>query len=492
MIVLGGGDNGLLCAAQLAKAGANTLLLERRGNVAGNLITEEFQGPYRFDLTAPYAIMLGERAPCHRELGLAELGVAYVTPEVQIAFHHSDGRALVFHRDPEKSAAAIGRFASADAETFRRMYREFRDLSEEILIPSLSNSDAGDVSAALKDGPTPLAKRLSEVSQMSPVELIDSYAYESSEVREALLYLATFWGLAPDQRGVGHIASLWVYCLLNSSIVRGGNISVARALYQSFLESGGDSEYEVNVEQLLVEAGKLVGVRLESGREIRARAVVCAAGLEDEQPSPDDMARNLTAYGNTSLLTCHYGYRGEAPVYRSAAFDPDSNEAFIHVFGIQRPGDVKTVYQTVESGEIPAGHGRALCATQFDEFHAGFSHVHGPLQTLRFEVPAPAQLDSDSKTLRTSWRDAALATWRQYADNVVDGPLSYDNVITPTDIRRRLPGFKLAPHGENNVEGLYMGTGSTYPGGLIYLTTGSCAADRVARDIGFQLTARSG
>ncbi|MGH3639596.1 MAG: phytoene desaturase family protein [Mycobacterium sp.] len=515
VIVLGGGDNGLVCASYLARAGAKTVLLAGPGesDVIGNLRTEEFQGPYRFDLLPPYMLTMGERAPCHIDLHLAQQSLAYVTPAVQIAFHHADDRALVFHRDPEKSAAAVARFSAADAQRFLAMYGEFRLLCEEILIPSLYAPD-GDTGVAAQFGSTDLGRRLADLSARTPIDIVDDYGFESPAVREALLYLATFWGIDPDAAGIGQVAVLWVYCLLNSSIVRAGNVAAARALYQSFLASGGDSPGNARVDRILVENERASGVRLENGREIRARAVVSTLNAEETffdligaNQLPIGMAEACHAWQwqEASMLGCHFGYRGEAPSYRAAAFDPDANEAYLHIFGVEEAGDVEAICETIRAGAIPRGHGRAICATQFDEFHAGFGQVYGPLQTLRFDVPVPVRLtDGEWHDTRAACRQAALDLWRHHAKGVVDGPLSYSGVVTPVDLHQRLPSFKLGSfmggkytidrmgYGgirsagsryRSEIPGLYMGGASTHPAGLIHFAAGYNAAGVIAGDL---------
>ncbi len=515
VIVLGGGDNGLLCAAYLTKAGANTLLLERKKDwdSAGNLCTAEFQGPYRFNLLPPYMVMLGERAPCHADLQLAQQSLAYITPPVQFAFHHKDGRALVLHRDAEKSAVSIARFCPTDAPRFLSMHTEFRQLCEEILIPSLYTAE-GSAGVVAQLAATDLGKRLASLAAQTPSEIVDSYGFESPQVREAMLYLATFWGLNPKQAGVGQLSVLWLYSLMNSSLVKSGNLAAAKALYQTFLEQGGDSPIDVRVERILVENSKAVGVRLSDGREIRARAVVSTLDVEQtfvELVGEGQLSANLAQachaweWQESSLLSCHFGYKGAAPSYRSAEFDPDANQAYIHVFGVEQSGDVAAIYSAISQGMIPAGHGRAVCLTQFDEFHAGFGHVGGPLQTLRFEVPVPGRLKGrEWKQAHAECLQAALELWRGYASSVVDAPLSYSRVFTPHDLQRILPSFKQGSFagGKYSVErmgyagsrpvcsayrseiaGLYMGGASTDAAGLIHFAAGYNAAGLVARDL---------
>ena len=518
VIVLGGGDNGLVCSAYLAKAGAKTLLLQnqKQWDVAGNLLTEEFQGPYHFNMVPPYMIMMGERAPCYGDLDLAGQSLAYITPEVQIAFHHQDDKALVFHLDPEKSAASIARFSEADADRFKKLYDEFKELSEEILIPALYVPD-GDQGVAANLPKTSLGKRLAEIAGQSPSQIIDSYGFESPRVREALLYLATFWGLDPEGPGVGQVVPLWVYRLLNSSLPKAGNLAAGRALYQSFMQHGGAYPGLDHVERILVKNGKAVGVLLKDGREIHAKAVVSTLNVEetfidliDENALSEDTVLSATnwEWEIGSLLSCHYGYVGEAPTYKSATFDPDANNAYINIFGIENTGDVERVYNDVRVGEVPEGHGRAVCLTQHDFFHAGYTHTFGPLQTLRFEVPAPGWLfRGEWESSRRAYLDTAKQVWSRYANHVVDGTLSYGGVLTPADLEQRLPTFKQggfkggrytvdrmgfegtrpsAAGYTTDIDGLYMGGMSTHPGGLIYFAAGYNAASVVAKKLGLK------
>jgi len=75
-IVIGGGPNGLICAAYLARAGHSVLLLERRHETGGGLNTDEYHG-FRLNLHATYH-MMAERMPAHHDLDLAGLGVRYL------------------------------------------------------------------------------------------------------------------------------------------------------------------------------------------------------------------------------------------------------------------------------------------------------------------------------------------------------------------------------------------------------------------------------
>ena len=64
---------------------------------------------------------------------------------------------------------------------------------------------------------------------------------------------------------------LWVYRLLNASIVRGGNYAARGGRYnQCFLENGGDYPGDIKIRRILISDGKAVGVELLDGSTIRA------------------------------------------------------------------------------------------------------------------------------------------------------------------------------------------------------------------------------
>ena len=106
VIVLGGGPNGLVCAAYLARAGRKVLLLERRFETGGGLNTDEYFG-YRLNLHAVHHLM-AERMPAHQDLGLEALGVRYLRAPVSAAFPLPDGmwrcpNRQIRHANPERT-----------------------------------------------------------------------------------------------------------------------------------------------------------------------------------------------------------------------------------------------------------------------------------------------------------------------------------------------------------------------------------------------------
>lgn len=115
-VVIGGGHNGLTCAAYLAAAGLEVCVLERSSVVGGAAITEEFHPGFR-NSVASYTVSLLQ-PKIMRELGLAEHGLRIVPRRIQNFVPPIDGEALTLHAAPALGAAAIARHSKRDAERY--------------------------------------------------------------------------------------------------------------------------------------------------------------------------------------------------------------------------------------------------------------------------------------------------------------------------------------------------------------------------------------
>src|SRR5580700_7166147 len=92
IVIIGGGHNGLVTAFYLAKAGFKPLVLERRPQVGGAAITNEFHPGFRCSTLAHSAGPI--RADIVRDMQLEKLGVRFITPEASVTALSPDGRAL--------------------------------------------------------------------------------------------------------------------------------------------------------------------------------------------------------------------------------------------------------------------------------------------------------------------------------------------------------------------------------------------------------------
>src|SRR3972149_4100573 len=158
-IIIGGGPNGLVTAAYLVRAGAKVLILEKRRELGGGAASDN-HGGFVYQPHATYMVM-GDLFPGYKDLKMAEDGVKILIPEVQAAILTKDGGALVFYRDPEKTAQSISKFSAEDAKSYRVLYQEMKEIFDEILYPATYTYPmaALDQFALFAKSGLPIAKR---------------------------------------------------------------------------------------------------------------------------------------------------------------------------------------------------------------------------------------------------------------------------------------------------------------------------------------------
>src|SRR5437764_8601428 len=112
-VIIGGGHNGLTCAAYLAGAGLKVMVLERRAVVGGAAVTEEFAPGFR-NSAAAYTVSLLQPKVI-RDLRLADHGLKIVERPYSNFLPLPDGRAFRLGGGLERTQAELARFSARDA-----------------------------------------------------------------------------------------------------------------------------------------------------------------------------------------------------------------------------------------------------------------------------------------------------------------------------------------------------------------------------------------
>ena len=166
-VIIGGGHNGLVAAAYLARAGRRTLVLERRTALGGAAGTEEIFPGYRVEVGAQDGGFF--RPEIARDLELASHGVRYLEAPATVLALLPEGRSLTLWRDPAKAKTEIARFSPADALRYPDYLDFMRRMSGQLeamvglVPPRLSGNSrgrsccpgfAGPSASAVSDGAT--------------------------------------------------------------------------------------------------------------------------------------------------------------------------------------------------------------------------------------------------------------------------------------------------------------------------------------------------
>ncbi|MCG7854410.1 MAG: NAD(P)/FAD-dependent oxidoreductase, partial [Methanoregulaceae archaeon] len=432
--IIGGGPNGLICGAYLARTGLSVVILESRHETGGGLDTLEFAG-FRYNPHAVYH-MMADYMPAYRDLSLKERGVRYIYPDVQAAYINPAMNPILFYRDPESTARYLAaNFSPADGDAYRTMYADFREFSEKILMPLTYVPPVPFIEQTqiLNNAADGVGKRYNEIAEMTPIDMIDSYGF-SDPVTAALLNFFLMWGMSPYE--VGFIFPLYVYRMTSAALVAGGSHRLSSAIYRAFCEAGGEVMDRAEVARVVTTNGRASGVVTRDGVEVRAKVVVSTADPRqnfldffEEGDIPGDLAESARnwQWEKESFFGAHVALAGP-PVYTGTESAPDANRAMIAYLGIDGVDALLDHVEELTAGRLPTRlMGHATVASLFDPLMACPGCHSGRWESL---VP----YDADWDAIKHDYGRLCVEEWKRYAPNL--DPLNV-MVYPPTYIAQK-------------------------------------------------------
>jgi phytoene dehydrogenase-like protein len=287
-VIVGGGHNGLVTAAYLARAGKKVLVLESREVLGGCSVTEEVWPGFRVSTAAYLTSLLQERII--RELELPKYGYQVDAKDPAFFSVYPDGRYFFMWQDRDKTLAEIAKFSKRDAERYPAYEEHLEKLSvvvEGLLLttpPPFPPSSLGGYIEYLK-----LAGRLRGLSRAEMVGLVKIFTQSASdfldewfESPEVKVTLATdgVIGANGGPRSPGTAYILLHHCMGGVAghrglwgFVRGGMGAVSNAIADSARAAGAEIRTSVPVARIVTANRRVSGVALESGEEIGAATV---------------------------------------------------------------------------------------------------------------------------------------------------------------------------------------------------------------------------
>jgi phytoene dehydrogenase-like protein len=352
IVIIGGGHNGLVTAFYLAKAGFRPLVVERREQVGGAAITDEFHPGFRCSTLAHSAGPL--RPDILRDMQLEKHGLKFITPETCVTTLSPDGRALSLYQDENKSAEAIAAFSRKDAAKYPEFEKSLGKISKviaEVLAttpPDIDDPSSGDLWSMLKTGRAlrNLGKRdLYRVLRWGPMAVADLVAeYFETELLRALIAARGIFGTFLGPWSAGSSLQLLIRAAGDSHpagsafFAAGGMGALTQAMASAAKAAGVEIRTAAEVIEIRVKDGAATGVLLGTGEEINAKAVISNADpkrtlLKLTYPmhlSPDFVQRLQHYRGNGTVAKVNLALSG-LPTFSALKNQDDALKGRIHI-----------------------------------------------------------------------------------------------------------------------------------------------------------------
>ena len=318
-IVVGGGHNGLVCAAYLARAGRKVLVLERRHVLGGAAVTEELHPGFRYSVCSYVVSLL--RPDIIRELELPRHGLTLLPLECSFSpALPGEGPGLVRWPDAARTREEIAAYSPRDADRYPEFGRAMQALARRIkpLIDrpppdplSLNPAELMETASLLEPfrdlGPRGV-RDFVKMMTMSSLDYLREW-FEADALSAPMAVsgiIGTFLGVSSPGTAyvllhhymgeIDGVARAW-------GLAKGGTGQVSEAIASAARAHGVTIQTEASVERVLVKKGEAVGVALDDGTELHARVVVSSLDpratflrLLDPKLLPDELVADIRRY----------------------------------------------------------------------------------------------------------------------------------------------------------------------------------------------------
>ena len=456
VIIIGGGHNGLVCAAYLARAGRKVLVLERRERVGGAAMTEEVFPGFRFSVFSYVVSLL--RPEIIRDLELPRHGLQILPLESTITpllEGPMSGSYLGQWNDHDQNRRELARHSLRDAEAYDEFGLMLHQMARAIKpLLGMAPPDPTSLSPRNLSGMARLGgyfkalkkehfHRLHKLLTMSSAEFLDEWF--ETEALKATKSASGIIGtlLGPRSPGTAYVLLHHYMGELDGvfrawGFAKGGNGAVSGAIAAAAQAAGAEIRCNAPVAKVLLSGKRAKGVVLENGDEIRSRIVVSGADprrtfmqLVGENNLPDEFAESIRrfrfrgssakvnlALGELPNFTC---LPGVGPHLRGAISISPSVDYLERAYDDAKYGEISrrpymdiVIPSMLDPAMAPPGKHVMSIFVQYAPYH-----VSGGWTDAR----------------REQLGDAVVDTLAQYAPNLKNAIL-HRQVVTPADIER--------------------------------------------------------
>jgi phytoene dehydrogenase-like protein len=365
-IVVGGGHNGLVAAAYLARSGARTLVLESRGHTGGAATTEApWPEAPEFRVTRLSYVMSLMPPTIINDLDLARHGYKIYPMGPYYQAFPEGGSIKLYADDAQRNHEEVSRWSKKDADAMPRWDAWLAGLADVLgpllltVPPNIGSHKPADLASTLR-----LAWRqrgldvrtvgdVTRLMTMSIADLLDDW-FESPQVKGALAVngvIGTWAG--PCEPGTAYvmahhsIGDVGDGHLGNWGFQEGGMGAVADTIARAAVEHGAQIRTGARVERLAISGGHVTGVVLDSGEEIHAKTVVTSlhpktAFLDHvgRENLPDDFVADIEHWKSRSGVVKINLALGELPDFTA---DPGTNLQEHHTGSVEMAPTVEYI-----------------------------------------------------------------------------------------------------------------------------------------------------
>jgi phytoene dehydrogenase-like protein len=498
-VVVGSGPNGLAAAIRLAEAGRSVVVLEAAEHPGGAVRTEELTLPGFHHDTYSAVYPAGAASPVFGRMPLGEHGLEWVHPAACAAYPVPGAGAAVLYRDLDATAASLNAQSRGDGDRWKAFASPFLDSFEAVRATMLAGfppvkgplrllADAGPVQAL-------------QFARLLPTSAVDlgRRLFESGGAR-AWLYGAAMHGDAPVLRPGSAIAGFYLN-LLGHAVgwpsPRGGAGRLTDALVSYLRSLGGEVRTGAPVQRIVSAGGRAMAVEIASGERLAAPVVIADV-------MPHELVRlageELAGWYRSALKRYVYGL---ATVKVDWALDgpiPWTDEAIRGAGTVHVGGSESELMEAIaQSGErLPDAPALLLGQQSVADptrapagQHTAWAYTHGPARGVDWAAELDRhveRIEAQVERFAPGFRDRILARHvlgpgdlQARNRNLIGGDVGGGSYRLRQVVFRPLP--KLSPY-RTPLDGLYLGSAATFPGGAVHGVPGDAAARAALKDRG--------